>query len=87
LRGHSVLSFGDRLLAVWADDTNGNYDLFWQLFSSNLAPLGERGTLVQNEADSLRPSLSIAADGSIGVAFDDYRDGAAQVYFMTLSCE
>lgn len=87
LRGHSVLSFGDRLLVVWADDTNGNYDLFWQLFSANLAPLGERSVLVSGGADSLRPSLAIAPDGSVGVAFDDYRDGAAQVYFTTLTCE
>lgn len=52
-----------------------------------VSPLGERSALTNNEADSLQPSLAIAADGSVGVAFDDYRDGAAQVYFVTLACQ
>jgi hypothetical protein len=87
LRNHSVLSFGDRLLTVWADDSSGNYDLYWQFFAADLSPLGERSALTANDADSLRPSLAIAADGSVGIAFDDYRDGAPQVYFMTLACQ
>jgi hypothetical protein len=87
LRGHSELSFGDRLLLVWADDTNGNYDLFFQFFAPDLSSLGPRTALTQNDADSFAPSVGVASDGSVGVAFDDYRDGSRQVYFTTLTCK
>jgi hypothetical protein len=87
LRSHSALSFGDRLLLIWADDSTGNYDLHWQFFGRDLSALGLRSALTNGAADSLSPSLALAADGTVGVAFDDFRDGSRQVYFTTLTCE
>jgi hypothetical protein len=87
LRTHATLSLGDRLLVVWADDSAGNYDLHIQTFGRDLSPLGSRSALTANTADSLSPSLAVSAQGTIGVLFDDYREGSRQVYFTTLDCE
>jgi hypothetical protein len=87
LRGHAALSFGDRLLVVWAEDTTGNYDLSWQFFDSDLSPLGPRAALTSNAEDSVSPSLAVSAEGTIGIAFEDFRDGSRQVYFSAIACE
>jgi hypothetical protein len=87
LRSHSVLSFGDRLLVTWADDSSGSYDLHWQFFGADLAALTTRAVLTTGDADALSPSLAVSAEGTIGVAFDDFRDGSRQVYFTTFACD
>ena len=87
LRSHSALSFGDRLLVAWADDSSGNYDLYVQFFGRDLSPLGTRLTLTNGSHDEISPSLALAGDGTVGVVFDDFSDGSRQVYFTTLGCE
>jgi hypothetical protein len=87
LNDHSAISLGDRLLVVWSDDSSGNYDLYWQMFDSRLAPLGERAAITANSSDTIGPSLAVSASGSVGVSYEDYSDGSRQVYFTRLLCE
>lgn len=85
-RTHAALSLGDRVLVVWADDRDGNYELYSQVFSPQLAPLTRPQRLSFDPADTLSPALAVGPNGDIGVLFDDWRSGSRQVYFTRLQC-
>lgn len=86
-RSHDALVLDDRLLVVWADDRDGNYELYSQVLASDLSVLSPRRRLTRDPADSVGPSISRGPNGTIGIAFTDYRTGSNQTYLLTLSCQ
>lgn len=85
-RSHDALALGDRLLVVWADDRDGNYELYSQLLGRDFGVLAGRQRLTDDPAASLGPLITRGPNGQIGVAFTDYRTGSNQTYMLTLGC-
>ena len=86
-RTQSLLPLGDRLLLVWADDKDGNYELYSKMLSPSLTELSPRQRITENPADSVFPLAAFGPDGDVGVLFDDRRSGTWQVYFTRLVCQ
>jgi len=85
-RDFYLLSLGDRVLMIWADDHDGNYDLYWQMLDSNLKTTTARTRLTTTAADSLAPVAALGPSGDIGVLYDDWQSGSRQVYFLRMAC-
>jgi hypothetical protein len=85
-RTHDALSLGDRLLVVWADDFDGNYELYSQVVDPALLPLQSRRRLTTHPGDTLGPAIAPGPNGLLGVAFSDTREGSMQAYVMALGC-
>ena len=71
---------------MWADDLDGNYEIYWQVLGPDLSVREPRSRLTFNASDSKAPTLAAGADGKIGVVFEDSFEGSRQVYFTTLEC-
>ena len=84
---HAVLSLGDRALLVWADDADGNYELYGKVLGLDLSDIEPRTRLTDDPADSLFPALAISETGRVGILFDDWRSSTRHSYFMTLGCQ
>ena len=84
---HTVLSLGDRALLVWADDADGNYELYAKVIGLDLVDIEPRTRLTAAEYDSINPFVAVTETGSVGILFDDKRSTVKEVYFMTLGCE
>ncbi len=85
-RSQALLPLGDRLLLVWADDKDGNYELYSKMLSPTLGELTPRKRISNDPSDSVYPSVAFGPDGDVGVLFDDRRTGNWQVYFSRLVC-
>jgi hypothetical protein len=73
-----------RAIAAWADFRNGNWDIYKQSFAASSAKLGANAKVNFSDAGSLDqtdPYLGWA--DTIGVvAWQDFRDGSARVYYQ-----
>jgi len=85
-RSFSALSLGDRVVLVWADDHDGNYDLYLQILDANLNVLFPRTRLSFSSSDTLYPVAALGPNGDLGVLYDDWQSGARQSYFLGMSC-
>jgi hypothetical protein len=85
-RSFSLLSLGERALMVWADDHDGNYELYWQMLDSNLQVLIPRTRLTTTPTDTLYPAASFGPSGDIGILYDDWLTGERQSYFLSMGC-
>ncbi|HYP77360.1 MAG TPA: putative metal-binding motif-containing protein [Polyangiaceae bacterium] len=83
-RSFSVVSLGDRVIMVWADDHDGYYQLYLQVLDANLNVLVPRIRLTFSGNESLSPVAVLGPNGDLGVLFDDY--GERQTYFLGMSC-
>lgn len=85
-RGNATFSFGDRLLMVWADDSQGTYQLFAQQFDQKLAPIGARQRVTTTMSNTVDPVVAPAANGSLGILYTDEVSGTKQTFFTQLLC-
>jgi len=85
-RSFSALSLGDRIILVWADDHDGNYELYLQILDANLNVLSPRTRLTFSASDSLSPVAVLGPNGDLAVLYDDWQSGARQSYFLGMSC-
>jgi hypothetical protein len=85
-RSHATYSYGDRFVMVWADDTDGPYQLYAQTFDKKLAPISPRLRVTNGNADALFPRVAASADGGLGILFTDESTGSRQTYFTRLNC-
>jgi hypothetical protein len=85
-RSFSLLSLGDRVLMVWADDHDGNYELYWQMLDSNLNVVIPRTRLTFTPSDTLDPTATFGPSGDIGILYDDWVTGARESYFLSMGC-
>lgn len=85
-RSHALIALGDRLLLIWADDHDENYELYAKTLTPELDELGARFRITTNPAQSLFPAAALGPRGDIGILFDDWRSGSRQTYFTRLEC-
>jgi hypothetical protein len=85
-RTFALLSLGDRALLVWADDHDGNYELYQEILDAQLNVVSPRQRLTFSMADTLGPSIAFGPNGDLGVLYDDWLSGARQSYFLSMSC-
>ena len=85
-RTQSLLPLGDRALLAWADDRDGNYELYSKMLDLDLQELSPRQRITFDASDTLAPTMTFGPDGDVGVLFDDRRSGSWHVYFARLVC-
>ena len=86
-RSHSVLSLGDRLVVAWATDFGQSYDLYYQMFSASLEPLGDLVQLTTSMLDEVSPRLRFGPDGELALMYTEHTvDHGPRVLMQTLSC-
>jgi hypothetical protein len=85
-RGHATYSYGDRFVMVWADDQEGNYQLYAQTFDKKLAPVSPILRVTNTTTDTVGPAIAPASDGAMGVLYTDHGSGKPQTYFTRLDC-
>ena len=81
-----LLPLGDRFLLIWADDHDGNYELYSQMMSSELDPISPRERITTDASDTVSPIAVFGPDGDVGVLFYDNRSGTWQAWFTRLMC-
>ena len=85
-RTQAMLPLGDRLLLIWADDKDGNYEIYSKLLKTDLSELTARKRVTNNAAHSTSPLAAFGPSGDVGIVFDDQRSGSFQPYFTRLVC-
>lgn len=86
-RGNATYSYGDRFVMVWADDSDGPYQLYAQTFDQKLAPASPRVRLLSSSGNALGAHLAASSsDGALGVLYADDSTGRYQTYFTRLDC-
>ena len=85
-RTFALLSLGDRALLVWADDHDGNYELYQEILDTGFKVVSPRQRLTFTPTDSLGPSIAFGPGGDLGVLYDDWLSGSRESYFLSLSC-
>ncbi|HYQ41958.1 MAG TPA: putative metal-binding motif-containing protein [Polyangiaceae bacterium] len=85
-RSFSAVSLGDRVILVWADDLDGNYELYMQIMDANLAVLSPRTRLSFTGSPSLFPIAALGPKGDLGVLYDELQSTGRQTYFLGMSC-
>ncbi|HTA88161.1 MAG TPA: putative metal-binding motif-containing protein [Polyangiaceae bacterium] len=85
-RSFALLSLGERVILVWADDHDGNYELYWQMLDSNLQVVMPRTRLTTTPTDTLYPATTFGPNGDIGILYDDWLTGERQSYFLSMGC-
>ena len=81
-----MLPLGDRMLLLWADDHDGNYELYTQMMSNQLEVISPRKRVTNDPSDTVAPVAVFGPEGDVGVLFDDRRTGSWQAYFTRLTC-
>lgn len=87
-RDPALLSLGDRVLLVWADDRDKNqgYELYTRTLGADLVPLGPSARITNAMGDSIEPVLAFGHKGSVSVLFRDDRLAAPAAFFTALAC-
>jgi hypothetical protein len=70
-RSHGVASLGNRAVFAWADDRDGNFEIYAKVLGLDLLDVEPRRRLTSDPGDSTNPLLSLSDQGSIGIIFDD----------------
>jgi hypothetical protein len=87
-RDPALLSLGDRVVVVWADnrDTNQGFELYSRILASDLTNLGPQRRITNALGDSVAPVVSFGHHGSVSILFRDDRLASPAAFFTTLSC-
>jgi len=87
-RTQSLLALGDRVLLIWADDHDGNYELYSQMLDNNLDVIAPRQRITFDSHNTVAPIAVFGPEGDVGVLFEDDRleQTGFQVYFSRLTC-
>jgi hypothetical protein len=86
-QGNATYSYGDRFVMVWADDQDGRYQLYAQIFDKKLAPMSTRLRLTTTRTDTHAASIAPSADGGLGVLYTDENNGKPKTFFTRLDCK
>jgi hypothetical protein len=67
---------------VWQDRRDGNYEIYYRQWNETSTPQwGPITRLTDDDAGSIYPSLAVDSDGNVHVVWEDYRDGAPEIYY------
>ena len=84
-RAPALMANGDEVLITFSDDRFGQYELFHARFDGRLSRRSDDLRLTRAAGDSVFGLLGRGLS-SIGVLFNDQRDGNWEVYFQRLLC-
>jgi hypothetical protein len=85
-RSFSLLSLGDRVIVTWADNHDGNFELYWEMLDANLEVLTPRTRLTFTPSDTFFPAVSFGPYGDIGIVYQDWATNFSQIYFLSMGC-
>lgn len=87
-RDPALLSLGDRVLCVYADDRDGNegYELYARMLGLDASAAGAARRVTNAPGDSISPFVAFGHAGAVGVLFRDDRGTAPAAYFTSLAC-
>jgi len=70
---------------VWIDERNGNLDVYYQRFTSTGTPLGINTKVNDDTTSTIQtnPSIAMDATGNYIIAWHDYRNSNADIYFQS----
>ncbi len=85
-RSFSLLSLGNRALLVWADNHDGNFEIYSETLGQNLEVLTPRVRLSFSPSDTFFPAASFGPNGDVGVLYQDWQTNFSQVYFVSMGC-
>ncbi|HVW24280.1 MAG TPA: MopE-related protein [Polyangiaceae bacterium] len=92
-RSEALLSLGDRLVLAWSEEggadpsTMYHYGLLSKMIrASDLGELTPPALVASSPSDSLNPAMAFGPTAVAGIAFEDRRTGAFQVYATHLDC-
>ena len=87
-RDVALLGVGRRLAVAWADDRNDarTFEIYLQTFDAALRPAGAAIRVTNAAGDSVFPVLAAFGTTDAVLAWNDGRDGLAQVYGRALQC-
>ena len=87
-REPAVISLGDRVLLVWADDRDQNqgFELYTRTLAADLTTLGPQRRVTNAVGDSVSPVIAFGHHGSVSVLFRDDRLAAPAAFFTALAC-
>ena len=80
-----ILHNGDELLIAYSDDRRGVYDMYAAVYDGRFMRLSEDIMVTRGPRDSVYGTLARGGT-SVGVLFEDQRDGNWEVYFTRLLC-
>ncbi len=80
-----MLVNGDEVLIGYSDDRSGVYDIYAALYDTRFGRLGDDIMVTRGPVDSVYGTMSRGGT-SVGVLFEDQRDGNWEVYFTRLLC-
>lgn len=80
-----ILDNGTELLIGYSDDRRGVYDMYAAVYDTRFMRLSEDIAVTRGPRDSVYGTLARGAT-SVGVLFEDQRDGNWEVYFTRLLC-
>ena len=83
----SIAVDNNNIRIVWADNRNGNYDIYYSKHDQFGDPISGLGNirLTTNSGDSLMPSVTVNQDNTFNVVWADNQDGIRRLYFARLS--
>jgi hypothetical protein len=84
-RAPSAILAGDTVLLTYSDDRSGEYEIYGALFDSRLARVTEDLQITSAAGDSVFGGMARGRE-SVGVLYEDLRDGNWEVYFTRLLC-
>jgi hypothetical protein len=70
---------------VWADNRDGNYEIYFKRMPHDLATVGTDVRVTESAGDSTSPVV-VWTGSHFGVAWQDTRDGDPEIYLATLIC-
>ncbi len=87
-RTQSLLSLGNEVLLLWADDYDeyGNYELYAQTLDASLSVVSPRARITDTPGATLGPSAVLGPGGDVGIIYEDESAGAWSVHFSRLGC-
>jgi len=85
-RFSSMAWTGSNYLVVWSDWRDGLSELYYTALDRDGATVLADTRITEAGGESFSAALA-RGDGDFGVLWTDYRDGNAEVYFTTLTCD
>lgn len=79
-----AVTAADDFIVVWEDGRNGNYDIYFQRYSSNGSPQGVN-TKVNDDlgiGGQYYPSVAVDGAGNFVIVWYDFRNGNYDIYFQ-----
>ena len=80
----SAMDATGNFVIVWIDERNGNLDVYYQRFTSTGTPLGANTKVNDDTTITIQtnPSIAMDATGNYIIAWHDYRNSNADIYFQ-----